>query len=184
MNSVLALDTIPHPLTERTVAKQSVLHEPAKMSSQPYVHHDLHYRGISGQKMLSDIEAIEKPEIVVFLKLLCFLGGVDVPLSMLWRAKSPRKVWGRNGEIEDIVETELQVDPPEDKTEIDHFARQLSHWGVLEMKKGEGEEQLFTIDPALQIYVQHFMPNTEDWKLQALILVCHTFPRDRDLETS
>jgi hypothetical protein len=125
------------------------------------------------------IEEVESLASRNFLKLLCCLGGVDIPLSMLFRACDARKAWSIDGEIEEIFESDLLIGNLDRDTEMLKAIECLTSY---ELVKSNGES--LSITPEMQLYSRELMSSWDVWRLQAVILVCHTFPRSRDLEES
>jgi len=116
--------------------------------------------------------------------MLCFLGGADVPEIMLSRANSPHKSWGSTGEMEEVTafEAGLRIDLLANAAEMNSAIYCLTSYAFITTKEGAFQKRGFSIDSHLQSYLVQSTPNPDAWKCQALILVCHTFPRDRDLE--
>ena len=189
--------------------------------------------------LLAYMEENELGERLDLLKLLCFLGGKDVPLSILQRANLPRKVWGSNGEIEELAFVDPHLNALLEKKNLFHLmtgfhayrtfqlegsakgsyvlreyptesspgvpnhaladyhlqllllnrqntkryivgqqdiARSTGNWNLPD------EYQTFSVPSQTLSYIQQFTLGRDEWKREAVLLVCHVFPRDRDLE--
>lgn len=131
--------------------------------------------------VLQYLEECEPPEVSDLLTLLCCLGGVDIPVRMLLRANAPRIVWGSDGEKEGRFERNLRIGDLASAVYAGEPIKSLVTYGlVLRKEVGRGDETL-SVDPGILKSAQKLMPYWAYWSEQAMILVCHTFPRGRDL---
>jgi hypothetical protein len=131
---------------------------------------------------LDSLTKLENEESLNLLKLLCCLGGIDIPVHMLHRAMCPRIVWNIDGEIDHREEPDLHLGGLADHDKLQKAVQCLTLYGVL-IEKGQSlQDRTYSIIPEMQLYAKQHLTAWDDWRLQALILVCHAFPRDRDLE--
>jgi hypothetical protein len=131
--------------------------------------------------ILQYLKDCEPPEVSDLLTLLCCLGGVDVSVRMLLRANAPRIVWGSDGEMEGRFERDLKVGDLASAVSAGEPVKSLVSYGLVVRKGiGRGEETLSVAASILES-AEKLTPSWADWREQAMILVCHTFPRGRDL---
>ncbi len=115
------------------------------------------------------------------LRLLCFLDGASIPEFMLIRAKEPQKVWNSSGEAQKVSVTEvgLNVDVLSlvlDNVKIDEAIKRLEAAMLIVSEPGAYGYRTLNLDSATQSQLTQCMTDPLVWRLQALILVCHTFP--------
>ncbi len=140
--------------------------------------------GVPKYKALLQEEDIRSNNMATLLRILCFLGGADIPEIMLSRASSPHKSWGVTGEIEEVTlfGAGFYIDLLADAAETNNTIHSLASHALITKTEGSFQKRGFSVDKKLQLYVVQSTPNPDEWKRDALILVCHTFPRDRDSE--
>ncbi len=76
--------------------------------------------------------------MAILLKILCFLGGVDVPEIILSRANSPHKSWGGSSEVEEVTafEAGLYIDLLANIAEINNIIRCLASYILITTVEG------------------------------------------------
>lgn len=91
---------------------------------------------------------------------------------------------GDNGEIEEMTafEAGLHIELLANAAEMNNTIRCLISHALITTIEGAFQKRGYLVDKKLQSFIMQSTPNPDEWKRQALILVCHTFPRDRDLE--
>ncbi|EAS28259.3 uncharacterized protein CIMG_09463 [Coccidioides immitis RS] len=131
----------------------------------------------------------ESPEAFHLLLLFSFLEPWSIPEMLLQRGSSPQKRWGTNGEVEEIRAEEEGVDVNltrfiQDDFEFDTAMEKLLSFSLISCGRGSDGLRTFSIHPLVQYCaVQRLSPSeTRRWRWQALLLVCHAFPRSRYIE--
>ena len=76
--------------------------------------------------------------MATLLKILCFLGGVDVPEIMLLRTNLPRKSWGGSGEVEEVTASEagFYIDLLANAAEMNNTIRCLASYALITIVEG------------------------------------------------
>ena len=139
------------------------------------------FEGKGCEWVLQYLEEYEPPEVSDLLTLLCCLGGVNIPVRMLLRANGPRIVWGSDGEKEGRFERNLKVGDLVSAISTGEPVKSLVSYGLVVRKgMGRGDETL-SVEPIILESAQKLISSWAYWREQAMILVCHTFPRGRDL---
>lgn len=123
----------------------------------------------------------ESRDAQTLLRLLCFLDGTRIPEFMLIRAKEPQKIWSPSGEIQKVPVTEVGLNSDvislvSDNVKIDEAIKQLEAAMLITSELGAYGHRTLHIDSATQLRLIQCLANPLTWRLQALILVCHTFP--------
>ena len=100
---------------------------------------------------------------------------------MLIRAKEPQKIWSPSGEIQKVPVTEVGLNSDvlslvSDNVKIDEAIKQLEAAMLITSELGAYGHRTLHIDSATQLHLTQCFANPLTWRLQALILVCHTFP--------
>lgn len=131
--------------------------------------------------VLQYLEDNEPPEVSELLTLLCCLGGLDVPVRMLSRANAPRIVWGSDGEKEGQFERNLKIGDLASAVSAGKPVEPLVNYGLIVRKGTGGGDETLSVEPSILKSAQKLMQSWTYWREQAMILVCHTFPRGRDL---
>lgn len=129
------------------------------------------------------------PDAVNLLLLFSFLEPSCIPELVLHRGSSSQKRWGSNGEVieipagdegvEDCLTNVIQGD-----FEFDIAIQKLLSFSLISCNKESGGLRNFSIHPLVQYCaVQRLSPSEVNrWRWQALLLICHAFPRNRYLE--
>lgn len=131
----------------------------------------------------------ESPDAVNLLLLFSFLEPSCIPELILHRGSSPQKRWGSNGEV---IETRAEDEGIENcltnviqgDLEFDIAIEKLLSFSLISCNKESGGLRNFSIHPLVQYCaVQRLSPSeVTRWRWQALLLICHAFPRNRYLE--
>jgi len=135
-------------------------------------------------EMLAHLEKHEPKHVLDLLKLLCCLGGTEIPLSLLRRGNSPRPVWDSNGEICHVAETHLKIQSVLVEKNLVYSIEYLDRYKLIFINS-EGklaDQSTISVQNGMYKRLRSF-PDRVEMELQAMILVCHAFPRDRDLES-
>jgi hypothetical protein len=142
------------------------------------------FEGKDCECVLQFLEDCVSPMVSDLLKLLCCLGGIDIPVNMLLRGNSPRRIWGSDGEIEERNEPALHIIDLIDKKTLEKSIQPLGYYGLLVKEDVASLQRTLSIDPSMLKSMQRLVPSWPYWQIQATVLACHTFPRDRDLGVS
>lgn len=131
----------------------------------------------------------ESPDAVNLLLLFSFLEPSCIPELVLHRGSSPQKRWGSNGEV---IETRAEDEGVENclmnviqgELEFDIAVEKLLSFSLISCNKESGGLRNFSIHPLVQYCaVQRLSPSELNrWRWQAILLICHAFPRNRYLE--
>lgn len=131
--------------------------------------------------MFQYLEEREPPEVADLLTLLCCLGGVGISIRMLLRANAPRMVWGSDGEKEGRFEQRLRIGSLVSAVPSGEAVESLICYGLVVRKETGGGDETLSVDPGFFESAQKFLASRTFWNNQAMVIVCHTFPRGRDL---
>jgi hypothetical protein len=113
------------------------------------------------------------------LEISTIWGGINIPRMMFDRIVLPQKRWNAEGEIE-----EAMLDPgigAEFAQSTDAIKYLWSSGLVISERNEDGYERL-TITPVLHRYLEQHIPDSEHSRAKALIIICHLFPGDKDIE--
>lgn len=129
----------------------------------------------------------ESRDAWTLLALMCFLDGTIIPEFMLRRAKQPQKVWNSSGEIQEVSVTSIGFNTDvllllSDDDKIEESIKRLETARLIVLEPGAYGYRSLHLDPATQLHLAQSMRDPLTWRLQALILVCHTFPMDSYVE--
>ena len=122
----------------------------------------------------------------LLLVLLCFLDVSVIAKGVLKRAGITRKCWNELGEVEEVLPSQsglcaglLEVICSEAK--LDEAIAALATTSLLSVNAASGDMSLSmqTRDHTLGLLDSD---TKSYWKSQALLLICHGFPRDKYLE--
>jgi hypothetical protein len=115
------------------------------------------------------------------LNIIGYLAESGVPEITLWRATSPSKIWNSAGAIEEIR--------PQDAGFNDQVLSLIATPGKSQLAQSDLEQKGLVVkdstwslklSPQGRDQIDH--ADSRTWMLQALILICHSFPLDQDLE--
>ncbi|GAM33879.1 hypothetical protein TCE0_013r01096 [Talaromyces pinophilus] len=131
----------------------------------------------------------ESPDAVLLLLLFSFLEPSSIPEMVLHRGSTPQKRWGRNGEVTEVSAEDEGVDDRLTKViqgdmEFDAAVENLLSLSLISCNKESNGLRSFSIHPLVQYCsTQRLSPSEVDkWRWQALLLICHAFPRNRYIE--
>lgn len=123
------------------------------------------------------------------LLLFCFLEASGISETMLLRGCSPQKRWDRQGEMAEVAPTDTGLDSGlvaliGDEMDFDAAIDKLLSFSLIRQDKDVNESRSFSVHPLVQHCASQRVPQAvqEMWRLQALLLVCHAFPRNQHLE--
>lgn len=131
----------------------------------------------------------ESPDAANILLLFSFLEPSSIPEVVLHRGSSSQKRWGSNGEVmeiraedegvEECVTSVIQGD-----LEFDTAVEKLLSFSLISCNKELNGLRNFSIHPLVQYCAAQRLspPELNKWRWQALLLICHAFPRNRYLE--
>ncbi|TAQ89347.1 hypothetical protein B7494_g2347 [Chlorociboria aeruginascens] len=121
----------------------------------------------------------EFPFAATLLQISTIWGGKALPRIMYARATSPRKRWNTQGEIEEIpLEPEMQFQVEETDAAIEY----LCSLNLVTLDSNEDGYEKLSVDTSLQQYLGQELQNSEQLQTRALMLMCHLFPGDKELE--
>ena len=123
------------------------------------------------------------------LLLFSFLSPSRIEEFVLYRGVSPQKRWDKNGEVCEVpaeaegVECTL-IELIRDEMKLDAAIEKLRSFSFISSKKDSNGLRIFSIHPLVQYCVGERMEASvvRNWTCQAILLICHAFPRNRYLE--
>ncbi|GAQ12031.1 folylpolyglutamate synthase [Aspergillus lentulus] len=131
----------------------------------------------------------ESPGAASLLLLVSFLEQSSIPEMLLHRGTTPQRRWSEDGEmIEVTAETEgvekHLVQVIQGDFEFDMAVEKLLSFSLISCNKESEGLRSFSIHPLVQYCaIKRLSPvDVRKWRWQALLLVCHAFPRNRFLE--
>lgn len=131
----------------------------------------------------------ESPDATCLLLLFSFLEPSSIPEAVLHRGSSPQKRWGVDGEVieiraEDEGVEECLIKLIQDDLGFDMAVEKLLSFSLISCTKETDGSRIFFIHPLVQYCaMQRSTPlEVNRWRWQALLLVCHAFPRNRYIE--
>lgn len=123
------------------------------------------------------------------LLLFCFLEASGISETMLYRGCSPQKRWDRQGEMAEVAPTDAGLDSGlvaliKNEMDFDAAVDKLLSFSLIRRNNDVNESRSFSVHPLVQHCASQRVPQAiqKKWKLQALLLICHAFPRNRYLE--
>lgn len=131
----------------------------------------------------------DSQDAVAILLLFSFLDPGSIPEILLYRGCTANRRWDDNGEIVDVAAHEEGVEEGlasliGNEFRLDDAIERLFALSLISCQTGPDNGRTFSIHPLVQHCVIHRLSPGEvkRWRLQALLLVCHAFPRNRYLE--
>ncbi|GFF73987.1 hypothetical protein IFM60648_04080 [Aspergillus lentulus] len=131
----------------------------------------------------------ESPGAASLLLLVSFLEQSSIPEMLLHRGTTPQRRWSEDGEmIEVTAETEgvekHLVQVIQGDFEFDMAVEKLLSFSLISCNKESEGLRSSSIHPLVQYCaIKRLSPvDVRKWRWQALLLVCHAFPRNRFLE--
>lgn len=130
----------------------------------------------------------DSTEASSLLLLFCFLDSSAITEAMLRRGSSPQTRWNTYGEIVEVAAEAEGVDEKlksliQNEVEFDSAMEKLLSFSLITCHIEKNGLRKFSIHPLVQYCaVQRISSSTANfWRMQALLLVCHAFPRSRYL---
>lgn len=123
------------------------------------------------------------------LLLFCFLEPSSISETMLSRGCSPQKRWNRQGEMAEVAPIDAGLDSAlvafiRNEMDFDAAVDKLLSFSLIRRNNDVNESRSFSVHPLVQHCASQRVPQAvqKKWKLQALLLICHAFPRNKYLE--
>ena len=123
------------------------------------------------------------------LLLFCFLDASNIAEIMLDRACSPQKRWNRLGERSEVGPMDSGIDCEfvalvQDEIAFDDVVEKLLSFSLIHRDNDLNGLRNFSIHPLVQYCAaQRVIPKIQDqWRLQAIAVVCQAFPQSRYLD--
>lgn len=123
------------------------------------------------------------------LLLFSFLESSCIPESVLHRGSSPQRRWGNSGEVVEIRAEDEGVDiclinVIQGDLEFDMAIEKLLSFSLISCNRESDGLRNFSIHPLVQYCVAQRLSPVEvsKWRWQALLLICHAFPRNKYIE--
>ena len=131
----------------------------------------------------------ESKEASSLLLLFCFLDASNIAEIMLDRACSPQKRWDRAGERSEVGPMDAGVSREivaslKDEIVFDDAVETLLSFSLIHHNNNLNGLRNFSIHPLVQYCAaQRVIPKVQDqWRLQAIAVVCQAFPQTRYLD--
>ena len=123
------------------------------------------------------------------LLLFCFLDGSNIPEVMLQRGALPQHRWGPDGEVSELAAADTGLDDDllnliADEMAFDEAIDKLLSFSLVNTSTDANGSRSFSVHPLVQYSASQRVEAEIQvkWKLQALVLVTHAFPRSKYLE--
>ena len=123
------------------------------------------------------------------LMLFCFLDPSNIPEMLLDRASSPQTRWGHSGEMFEEHPTKAGlcnelVALLRDEIRFDNAIDKLLSFSLIQLGSNVNGLRNFSIHPLVQYCAaQHLSNQVQDqWRSQAILAICHAFPRSEHLD--
>ena len=123
------------------------------------------------------------------LLLFCFLDGSNIPEVMLQRGALPQRRWGADGEVFEIAAADTGLDKDlikliADEIAFDEAIERLLSFSLIHTSTDANGSRSFCVHPLVQYSASQRVEVDIQvrWKLHALVLVSHAFPRSKYVE--
>jgi hypothetical protein len=133
----------------------------------------------------------ELPEAARLLMLFCFMDAVAITDNMLLRGCTKQNRWNNQGEIEEVSAEVEGVDPYiirviTDEVFYDNAVEKLMTFSLIMRNNDYNEIRSVSLHPLVQSTASLRLSQAErnKWRSQAMLLVCHSFPRNQYIEDS
>ncbi|PVH67882.1 hypothetical protein DL98DRAFT_257397 [Cadophora sp. DSE1049] len=121
---------------------------------------------------------VEHPFALKLLSMIQIWGG-EIPRMMVDRVGEPRKDWSDDGEVKEVMLDPVTVS---EFTQAPTSIHWLQSHDLLEVKEHGDRYTQLSIPPSVSRYLQVYMAPSDESKVLAIMLVCHLFPGDKDIE--
>ena len=123
------------------------------------------------------------------LLLCCFLDPADISELLLLRGCTAQRRWSTGGEKVDLqpdesLRDQVLVETISNEISFDAAVEKLLTFSLLRRNNDINEARSFSVHPLVQFAAATRLSVQEQdtWRLQAILLVSHAFPRSEDLE--
>ncbi|KAH0556873.1 hypothetical protein GP486_005337, partial [Trichoglossum hirsutum] len=123
------------------------------------------------------------------LLLFCFLDASSISETMLYRGCSPQKRWNRQGELTEVAATDVGLDSGlvaliRNEMDFDAAIEKLLSFSLIHRSNDVNGARSFSLHPLVQHCASRRVSSEiqKKWRMQAILLVCHAFPRDEYLD--
>ena len=131
----------------------------------------------------------ESPDATHLLLLLSFLEPSAIPEIVLHRGTSPQRRWDMNGEVAEIRAEDEGVDGSltkviQDDFDFDTAVEKLLSFSLISCNTELNGLRNLSIHPLVQYCATQHLPRPEvnRWRFQALLVICHAFPRNKYID--
>lgn len=138
-----------------------------------------------------NFEQVERDskEASMLLFLFCFLDASNISETMLDRACSPQKRWDRAGEMSELAPMDAGLNSDlialiKDEVAFDDAIEKLLSFSLIHLDNDVNGLRNFSVHPLVQHCASQRFPSSlqDQWRLQAVLIVCHAFPRNNYLD--
>ena len=123
------------------------------------------------------------------LLLFCFLEPSAISEVVLHRGSIPQKRWGETGNVAEVSAEAEGLDRNltkliQNEMEFDAAIERLRSFSLVSCNRDTNGFQNFSIHPLVQFAAAQrlSLSTLNRWRWQAVLLICHAFPRNRYLE--
>jgi hypothetical protein len=131
----------------------------------------------------------ESQDAINLLLLFSFLEPSSIPEIVLHRGSTPQKRWGNDGEVIEIPAEDEGVDETltrviQNDFDFDAAVEKLLSFSLVYCNRETNGLRNFSIHPLVQYCAAQRLSRKESnkWRWQAILLICHAFPRNRYIE--
>lgn len=129
------------------------------------------------------------PAAAILLMIFCFLDAAAITDNMLLRGCTKMNRWSKLGEIEQVSAIDVGidrflVDMITDEVAYDDAIEKLLSFSLIRRNNDYNEVRSVSVHPLVQSTATLRVSSADQnkWRTQAILLVCHAFPRDQFIE--
>jgi len=132
----------------------------------------------------------ESEAAVRLLLLFCFLEPTKISEVVLHRGTIAQNRWGEDGEVKEVTAEAEGLEPSlvtliQNEMDFDTAIEKLRSFSFVSCTKDTNGLRSFSVHPLVQYCAtQRISPQIANtWRQQAILLICHSFPRNRYLDS-
>ncbi|KAH8693287.1 hypothetical protein BGW36DRAFT_362808 [Talaromyces proteolyticus] len=130
------------------------------------------------------LEQLDDSTTILAYALTYLDGDAGIPRSILARAGRSLRTWGSNGEPATVTPEEAGIEPTlsallSSPEQLQTAINRLKDSGLVDM---DGDGGVLWMHAGTRARCKLLLQYPNRWMVQAILLVCHAFPRDRYLE--
>lgn len=131
----------------------------------------------------------DSPAAAILLMIFCFLDAAAITDNLLLRGCTQMNRWSTCGEIEQVSATDIGIDKflvdlITDEVAYDDAIEKLLSFSLIRRNNDYNEVRSVSVHPLVQstATLRVSPADQNKWRTQAILLVCHAFPRDQFIE--